>query len=1036
MNNGSPREFGVGQVVRRRNAPDSVGVIRTRRFNEQTEEWLYEVQFGTGVRFVPGDDIEELPEQRNMFQDLADGRVEGAAVLRRLLTFERLRRPPTRIAASFGTARANLLPYQFKPLLKFLENRNRRLLIADDVGLGKTIEAGYILREFRAQHPVDRVLIVVPARLRTKWQAELSRRFDESFEIVRAQDIRLRLFDHLRRNQELRDFAWITSYEAIRQEDLRESFRALQPSIDLVVLDEAHRVRNKDTLQHRIARSLGNCADAMIFLTATPVQTSRENLFQLLSILEPESFKDIDVFERQLDANKPVVKALAALRVNPPDRRAAIRELNRLADDDLTQKATQGRFFQAILDRLSSTKEPSRRTLVEVQRDVSELGFLAQVLSRTRKVEVMIGRPERKPQAVRVSLSPEEQNVYWAVAAAAQLITPATSNWGATMAVLMALRYTASCIPAALQYFRSRLYKAAAVVNEVREVTEDESGWRDSPAPKKNETQGTQAVWGEISTRLEAALSGVPVDSKFEKFREALDGIWKDDRCAGRRLRKVVVFAFFKPTLRYLSNRLTEQNVIHRLITGDVSISERENRIDEFLSDPGILVLLSSEVGSEGLDLQEASVVVNYDLPWNPMVVEQRIGRVDRIGQRSPAIAIINLILEGTVEDTILNRLYERIGLFRETIGEIEPILGRQVEKLALSALRGELNQKEQSRRAEQAADAFHTGQSVARHLQQEVDQLIAGDQAFLDEVEALLGEHRIPGVTELHQFLVDFLHDSYHGSYFPQTSLHKVSEIKLSKQVASDLLQHLGTTPDARRFSTKIEEGRLHGTFNTEIHLRHPKSELFSIHHPLVRFALEEMSRKQETLHRAFRVQIPAHDRLATGDYLVQVLQYELGGVRPRNEMRSIVWSLDHQKSLDDETAQRFFVGLLEDAETLEAPSGFEGHVCMAAAERLRDHADKVYATLKTTETDLNAVRAERQRATQEVTLHSKVRAAQRAVENLKRTARSEFPIRMASARLKNAQQRLDFFLDESSPSTQARIEESEVAVIHVRVS
>src|SRR5262249_34966909 len=206
-----------------------------------------------------------------------------------------------------------------------------------------------------------------------------------------------------------------------------------------------------------------------------------------------------------------------------------------------------------------------------------------------------------------------------------------------------------------------------------------------------------------------------------------------------------IVFSYFRGTLRYLERRLAELQVSTRVIHGLIPVPEREQLIDEFLRNPNIRVLVSSEVGSEGLDLQQASVVINYDLPWNPMVVEQRIGRIDRLGQESPVLTILSLVLSDTIEDRILYRLYERIGIFEETIGEIEPILGEQIERLAVAALRNELTPEEQERQADQAADAFLREQREGRTLQQQSDQLIAGDQAFLDEIQSLIGERRVP---------------------------------------------------------------------------------------------------------------------------------------------------------------------------------------------------------------------------------------------------------------------------------------------------
>jgi SNF2 family DNA or RNA helicase len=196
-----------------------------------------------------------------------------------------------------------------------------------------------------------------------------------------------------------------------------------------------------------------------------------------------------------------------------------------------------------------------------------------------------------------------------------------------------------------------------------------------------------------------------PPDSKFERLFSALTEIWGDDVKHRRPPRKVILFSFFKRTLRWLEEQLRGHDVGLVRIDGDVPLYDREERIRNFLDRPELLVLLSSEVGGEGLDLQAASVVVNYDLPWNPAVVEQRIGRVDRIGQAASRLVIVNLVCENTVEDRILHRLYERIHLFEASIGEMEEILGSaQVQSLVADWLRGDLSERELAARVDQTA--------------------------------------------------------------------------------------------------------------------------------------------------------------------------------------------------------------------------------------------------------------------------------------------------------------------------------------------
>src|SRR5262249_49766691 len=150
-------------------------------------------------------------------------------------------------------------------------------------------------------------------------------------------------------------------------------------------------------------------------------------------------------------------------------------------------------------------------------------------------------------------------------------------------------------------------------------------------------------------------------DSKFDEFCNSLQIIWREDDERKRPHRKVVVFSYFRRTLEYLSKKLRGMGITNQMIHGGISIDDRERAIDTFLSSQGTNILLTSEVGGEGVDLQRASIVINYDLPWNPMVVEQRIGRVDRIGQKEKRIVILNLVVKDSIEERVLQRLLKKI---------------------------------------------------------------------------------------------------------------------------------------------------------------------------------------------------------------------------------------------------------------------------------------------------------------------------------------------------------------------------------------
>ena len=223
----SDPRFKVGDVVQRANQAEAVGVVRDCRFNRQVEEWQYSVQFGAGTKTVLESTLVAFSEPASPWESLAAGRVSGAAHLVAVLTFHRLRKPPTRIAASFATSRTEIYPHQFRPLLKFLDHPGKRLLIADDVGLGKTIEAGYILRELEARQSVERVLVVCPSRLCTKWKREMEQRFQERFDVVTGRDF-LDLAVKFRRGREPDPFRWVVSLESARSHDVAAAIEEMQ----------------------------------------------------------------------------------------------------------------------------------------------------------------------------------------------------------------------------------------------------------------------------------------------------------------------------------------------------------------------------------------------------------------------------------------------------------------------------------------------------------------------------------------------------------------------------------------------------------------------------------------------------------------------------------------------------------------------------------------------------------------------------------------------------------------------------------------
>jgi superfamily II DNA or RNA helicase len=1025
----SSPKFANGDLVRRRNNPDAVGQVANAHWDDAAEEWTYEVRFGSGIRGVPEVELEVMPSDADPWEELAAGRVAGAAALKALLTYERLRRPPSRLASSFGSAKAAFYPYQFKPLLKFLENPKQRLLLADDVGLGKTIEAGYVLREIRARHGLDRALIVVPARLKRKWRDELERRFDEKFEIVRGEELK-KLLARLRRGGEIEGFKWIVSYESARAEHITEGLAELRPQIDLVIFDEAHRMRNPSTLQHKLGRALSEAADAMLLLTATPVQTGLENLFWLLHVLDPEEFASEVVFKDQLEANRPIVRALRALQVQPVDGRAVASHLEELGRNPFTQALTSGKYFESILDRARSAQQLRRAEIVELQRDVSELSLTGHILSRTRKIDAMPDRPPRKPQSVSVRLQESERRFYERVGDLYAMARPDLGNWGLAMAALEVFRYTASSIPAAVEFFRERLGAGVAVLGPAETDDPDEetdASFADGADEKLRENLARR-----LASIVEELAPPPGVDSKYDQLWEALETIWTEDRQSVRPDRKVVVFSRYPRTLKYLAKRLRADGVESHLMYGETPLEDRETIVEEFASQPKVRILLSSEVGGEGIDLQFASVVVNYDLPWNPMVVEQRIGRLDRIGQDQP-IVILNLFAESTIEDRILRRLYDRILVAVDTIGDIDPVLGQRIEKLARQALSGELSESDQAEQARQTADAIVREEESARRLAADADALLASDQSFLDEIQHLIGERRIPVGAELRQYLEDFAKRHYAGARIPAALGTDVGPLALPPQLAMDMRSVFTSDPEAQRTSRKIEMGPFEATFDQKVAVKHPRAELIYARHPLIKFALEKQKLDGPFAHRSFAIVLQSTDLkvgLRHGAYGFAVYSFEVKGVRARTELVPLAVNSDGEV-VNRETAQKLLEALLDSAQDREqVMDGVSPNVVMQMAETLVAEATKRRGEMQVRERELNAARIERRRATLEATLTARMEAAQRRLSSLEERGAAEFAVRMARARLERARTERELTLRELVAKEETTIETEQVAV------
>jgi SNF2 family DNA or RNA helicase len=440
-----------------------------------------------------------------------------------------------------------------------------RAILADEVGLGKTIEAGIVLSELRLRGLASRVLVLTPAGLVGQWCEELERKFalpcviaDRHFEAPPSEGVQPII---------------VASLAAARRDRLRAELTA--PTWDLVIADEAHRLKNARSASARLARSL--LTRYMLLLTATPIENRLSDLFQLVSLVRPGLLGSAAEFRtRHGQGDGAQVRNVAALQL-------ALREL----------------------------------------------------MVRHRRSEITVMLPRRLAETIRVAPEDDESDLYRAISD--RVRDQARQATSSRTLALRSIQQLAGSSPWACADSLAKL------------------GWEDL----------AQQAASIVSTAKATAL--------LELLRR--------HQARGE---KVVVFTAFRRTLQALGRLLADDGFDVAVYHGSLTRVEKDAAIGRFADTTP--VLLSTEAAGEGRNLQFCHVMVNFDLPWNPMKIEQRLGRIHRIGQQHD-VQLTNLVSRGTLEDRLIEVLQAKINLFELVVGELDMILGRVADDLDFETL-------------------------------------------------------------------------------------------------------------------------------------------------------------------------------------------------------------------------------------------------------------------------------------------------------------------------------------------------------------
>ncbi|MDP5274586.1 DEAD/DEAH box helicase [Chengkuizengella axinellae] len=488
------------------------------------------------------------------------------------------------------------MPHQISTAKKVLTEMRGRAILADEVGLGKTIEAGLILKEYMIRQLVKKVLILVPASLVLQWVRELNQKFN----IPAVAQKKAYMWDQY-------DII-VASVDTAKRNPHRDI--VLDKEYDMLIVDEAHKLKNKKTTNYQFINSIRK--KYCLLLTATPIQNDLKELYNLITILKPGQLGNDSQFKSNYVVDKRIPKNESQLR------------------EELTS-----------------------------------------VMIRNRRSDGQLDLTKRNVRNIPLKLSEEEYDLYTSVT---DFVRKRTEENNGAMGFLFSL------ITLQREVCSSRDAVFVTLVNLFKKTTED------SPI--------REMIWALVD-KIKKINSHTKAKSSLELVQQIND--------------KVIIFTEYRATQEYLLNFLKEHQIVSVPYRGGMNRGKKDWMMDLFRKRAQVMV--ATEAGGEGINLQFCNHVINYDLPWNPMRVEQRIGRVHRLGQKND-VHIYNLFTKGTIEEHILHLLHEKINLFETVVGGLDLILERleknsSIEKNLYKIILESQNEREIHNKFNELGDSF-----------------------------------------------------------------------------------------------------------------------------------------------------------------------------------------------------------------------------------------------------------------------------------------------------------------------------------------
>lgn len=788
-------------------------------------------------------------------------------------------------------------PFQYKPLMKFLSiDSDERLLVADEVGVGKTIESGIILDELIARGDLkakDSILIVCPNVLCRKWQGEMKTKFQMDDFWIHTGDTLKYTLESIKETGKNPHSHSIVSEQLMRGERYFELLHECQeelgePFIQMLIIDECHHYRNAETNTHKVGALLSLCAERVVMLSATPFNLRSDDLFNQLNMLNPALFPDEHTFNiliKQIrNVNQCIVRLRKLNKADIPEMLTMLKELWPMAENNPAIRQE----FEELHARLVAGESIDIPAVVRYEKMLNLLNPIASSFTRTLKRDAIPHRVTRDVRTFEVHFTEDEAEIYQEFIDVNmlrhQLNGVSERAFGLIANGLE--RIAASSIVALERNIRHFMGKADL---DTEEMITNDLGLDDTAADGLRTVlrQSYQSLISKIH-----ALNGI--DSKYAVFKQLIDNIWSTIPENPR----IIVFSFYIGTLKYLRKRLNSEGYRVALMYGNTPqdtplkvvydeegfpIMGRSDIMQAFRNGE-YDILLASEVGGEGLDFQFCSALINYDLPYNPMRIEQRIGRIDRMGQQADKIIIGNLCIADTIDMVINNVLLTRIDDAADLIGELEPIIAKEMEEMNQLILKKDFSQAELEQRERELIARIEKEKDIRQEFDEQRHELV-NDKSFREEFEEAIRSSRISPRESL-LFTMAFL-KNVNGCWSKPIS-DTSAVIHITKDIRDKLSSYyrrlnLGTNGNEIR---QIYESASDLTinFDGDEAYNHPNQLFLKPSGAWIRFMVDYIKALDNNSNTTlFHVALKEDqiDKLSKGTYLAFIYEFEFVGFR-----------------------------------------------------------------------------------------------------------------------------------------------------------